>query len=152
MAYYKFTKNIYEDKEIEVYNNGQMKRDFTYIDDIIEGIIRLINKIPESNKNWDYKNPDPATSFAPFKIYNIGNNHPINLLDFVSVLEKIIGKKAKIKFLPMQPGDVIETYADIRELDKVIGYRPKTSIEEGLRKFVEWYEWYSRRQEKGDRM
>jgi len=145
MAYYKFTKNILEDKEIEVYNNGRMRRDFTYIDDVVEAIIKLIYKIPVPNKNWDDKNPDTSSSFAPYKVYNIGNNKPVNLLDFITVLERIIGKKAKKKFLPMQPGDVIETYADITELEKVVGYRPKTSIVEGLRKFVEWYEWYSRR-------
>ena len=145
MAYYKFTESIYEGKEIEVYNNGNMRRDFTYIDDVVEAIIKLIYKIPVPNKNWNDKNPDPSSSFAPYKVYNIGNNKPVNLLDFIAVLERIIGKKAKKKFLPMQPGDVIETYADITELEKVVGYRPKTSIVEGLRKFVEWYDWYSRR-------
>ncbi len=142
MAYYKFTKSIYEDKEIEVYNNGNMRRDFTYIDDIIEAIFRLIDKIPKPDPNWDSKNPDPASSFAPFRIYNIGNNKPVNLLDFISTLEDIIGKKAKKKFLPMQPGDVVETYADISELEKLIDYRPETTIERGLKKFVEWYEGY----------
>ena len=145
MAYYKFTKNILEDKEIEVYNNGRMRRDFTYIDDVVEAIVKLIYNIPVPNKNWNDKNLDPSSSFAPYKVYNIGNNKPVNLLDFIAVLERIIGKKAKKKFLPMQPGDVIETYADITELEKVVGYRPKTSIVEGLRKFVEWYDWYSRR-------
>ena len=145
MAYYKFTESIYEGKEIEVYNNGNMRRDFTYIDDVVEAIIKLIYKIPVPNKNWNDKNPDPSSSFAPYKVYNIGNNKPVNLLDFIAVLERIIGKKAKKKFLPMQPGDVIETYADITELEKEVGYRPKTSIVEGLRKFVEWYDWYSRR-------
>ena len=145
MAYYKFTESIYEGKEIEVYNNGNMRRDFMYIDDVVEAIIKLIYKIPVPNKNWNDKNPDPSSSFAPYKVYNIGNNKPVNLLDFIAVLERIIGKEAKKKFLPMQPGDVIETYADITELEKEVGYRPKTSIVEGLRKFVEWYDWYSRR-------
>jgi len=144
MAYYKFTKSIYESKEIEVYNNGQMRRDFTYIDDITEAIFRLIDKIPVPDKNWDANNPDPSSSFAPYRVYNIGNNRPVKLLDFIALLEKIIGKKAKKKFLPMQPGDVIETYADISELEKAIGYKPKTTIEEGLKEFVGWYKAYGR--------
>ena len=142
MAYFSFTKSIYEGKPINVFNNGNMERDFTYIDDIVEGIIRLIDKIPESHNDWDYKNPDPATSFAPYRIFNIGNNQPVKLLDFISILEKLIGKEAKKNFLPMQPGDVRVTFANIDRLNKLTGFKPRTSIEEGLKKFIEWYKQY----------
>ncbi len=142
MAYFSFTKSIYEEKPIKVFNNGNMERDFTYIDDIVEGIIRLIDKIPESNNDWDYINPDPATSFAPYRIFNIGNNQPVKLLDFISILEKLIGKEAKKNFLPMQPGDVKTTYANIDRLQKLTGFKPHTPLEEGLKKFVDWYKNY----------
>ncbi len=142
MAYFSFTKSIYEGKPINVFNNGNMERDFTYIDDIVEGIIRLIDKIPESHNDWDYKNPDPATSFAPYRIFNIGNNQPVKLLDFISILEKLIGKEAKKNFLPMQPGDVKTTYANIERLQKLTGFKPQTLLNEGLKKFVDWYKNY----------
>ena len=142
MAYFSFTKSIYEGKPINVFNNGNMERDFTYIDDIVEGIIRLIDKIPESHNDWDYKNPDPATSFAPYRIFNIGNNQPVKLLDFISILEKLIGKEAKKNFLPMQPGDVKTTYANIERLQKLTGFKPQTPLNEGLKKFVDWYKNY----------
>lgn len=129
MAYFKFTNAIFNDREIEVYNFGKMKRDFTYIDDIVEGVFRLIQKVPEN---------DNITT-APFKVYNIGNNHPVELLYFIEILEREIGKTAKKKFLPIQAGDVVETYADISELEKAVGFRPTTSIEEGLKRFVDWY-------------
>ncbi len=142
MAYFSFTKAIFEGKAINVFNNGNMERDFTYIDDIVEGIIRLIDKPPVNNYNWDFNNPDPATSFAPYRVFNIGNNQPVKLLDFISVLENLIGKEAKKNFLPMQPGDVKTTYANIDRLQKLTGFKPHTSIEEGLEKFIVWYKNY----------
>lgn len=142
MAYYSFTKRIIEGNSIQVFNNGDMKRDFTYIDDIVEGIIRLLDHPPKGNQNWDKENPDPSTSFAPYKIYNIGNSNPVKLIDFIHVLEQLIGKKAKIEFLPMQPGDVKKTYADITDLQKDIGYHPTTPLETGLAHFVDWYKKY----------
>ncbi|WP_143414827.1 NAD-dependent epimerase [Geobacillus sp. E263] len=139
MAYFSFTKNILEGKPIKVFNYGNMKRDFTYIDDIVEGIVRLIKRIPEANDSWDRSNPDPATSYAPYRIYNIGNNQPVKLMDFVETLEKLLGKKANIEFLPMQDGDVEATYADITDLHDAVGFKPSTSLEKGLQNFVDWY-------------
>lgn len=144
MAYYSFTKNIIEENTIKVFNNGDMRRDFTYIDDIVEGIIRLLDKPPVCNIGWDRANPDSSSSYAPYKIYNIGNNKPIKLMDFINTLEKLIGKKAKIEFLPMQPGDVKETYADIADLNADVGFYPSTTIEEGLTHFVNWYNKYNK--------
>lgn len=128
MAYFSFTKNIYDNKEIKIFNNGDMYRDFTYIDDIIEGIYRLLNNVPKND-----------SSGVPFKVYNIGNNKPVKISDFVSILEKEIGKEAVKKYLPMQPGDVYQTYADIEELKKETGFTPSISIEEGLHNFISWY-------------
>ncbi|PNK22198.1 capsular biosynthesis protein CpsI [Bacillus thuringiensis] len=142
MAYYSFTRNIIEENTIKVFNNGDMRRDFTYIDDIVEGIIRLLDNPPIYNEKWDRANPDPSSSYAPYKIYNIGNNTPIKLMDFINTLENLIGKKAKIEFLPMQPGDVKETYADISDLQDDVGFYPSTTIEEGLTQFVNWYKNY----------
>ena len=142
MAYFSFTKAIYEGKPINVFNNGNMERDFTYIDDIVEGIVRLIDKIPKSNSAWDYINPDPATSFAPYRIFNIGNNQPVKLLDFISILEELTGTEAKKNFLPMQPGDVKSTFANIDRLNNLTGFKPQTPLKEGLRKFVDWYKNY----------
>ncbi|MBB6285318.1 NAD-dependent epimerase [Geobacillus subterraneus] len=142
MAYFSFTKNILEGKPIKVFNHGNMRRDFTYIDDIVEGMVRLLDKPPASNPNWDRMSPDPSSSYAPYKIYNIGNNQPVKLLDFIKTLESLLGVKAKMEFLPMQPGDVEATYADIDDLQKAVGFNPSTSIEDGLRKFVEWYRSY----------
>jgi UDP-glucuronate 4-epimerase len=142
MAYFSFTKNIIEGEPIRVFNNGEMMRDFTYIDDIIEGIIRLIDKKPEPNMDFNYMAPDPSSSYAPYKIYNIGNNQPVKLMDFIQTIEKHVGKKAKMEFLPMQPGDVQATYADIDDLTDAVGFRPKTSIDEGIGQFVEWYRSY----------
>jgi len=139
MAYFKFTKAIYEGKEIEIYNNGQMKRDFTYIDDIVEGMVRLAEKIPEANKEWTGEKPDPGSSPARYKIYNIGNNKPVDLMYFVSILEKETGIEAKKKFLPMQDGDMVETFADIDELFREVRFKPGTGIEKGLELFVDWY-------------
>jgi UDP-glucuronate 4-epimerase len=143
MAYYSFTKDIIEENTIKVFNNGDMRRDFTYIGDIVEGIVRLLDQPPKYNSEWDRVNPDPSSSYAPYKVYNIGNNNPVRLMDFINVLEKLIGKKAKMEFLPMQAGDVKETYADISDLNKDVGFYPTTSIEEGLAHFVKWYKLYS---------
>ncbi|MFS0862835.1 NAD-dependent epimerase [Fredinandcohnia sp. 179-A 10B2 NHS] len=142
MAYYSFTKNIIEEQPIKVFNNGDMRRDFTFVDDIVEGIVRLLDRPPTHNMEWNPSEPDPSSSNAPYKLYNIGNNNPVSLIYFIKTLEKIIGKQAIVHLHPMQPGDVKETYADITDLYEDIGFYPKTSIEEGLRKFVDWYRDY----------
>ncbi len=142
MALFIFTKNIIEGKPIDVYNNGKMKRDFTYVDDIVDGIIKLIPKTPEPNPNWSGDNPDSATSFAPYKLYNIGNNQPVELMKFIEVIEENIGKKGIKNFMPMQPGDVPATYADVDDLIKTAGFKPSTSIEEGISNFIKWYKEY----------
>lgn len=139
MALFVFTKAILEGKPIKVFNNGHMKRDFTYIDDVVEGVVRLLDKKPVPNPNWDSEHPDPATSSAPYRIYNIGNNQPVELNRFIAALESALGKKAKKEYLPLQPGDVPATYADVDDLFQAIGYQPKTSIEEGIARFVDWY-------------
>ena len=139
MAYFKFTQAICEEKEIEIYNNGHMKRDFTFIDDIVEILIRLVRKIPEGNKDWQRVKPDPGNSPAPYKIYNIGNNKPVDLMHFVTILEKNIGKEAVKKFLPIQAGDMVETFADIDDLFRDVQFKPEITIEKGLKLFVEWY-------------
>lgn len=139
MALFLFTKAILNDEPIKVFNYGKMKRDFTYIDDVIEGVVRLLNNPPQPNPNWDREKADPGTSSAPYKIYNIGNNKPVDLMEFIEVLEEKLGKKAKKEFLPMQDGDVPETYADVDDLMRDIGFRPNTSIKEGISKFVDWY-------------
>ena len=138
MALFLFTKAILENRPIDVFNLGKMKRDFTYIDDIVEGVIRVTEKIPEQDTGWNSDNPDPATSYAPYRIYNIGNNNPIELMKFIEVLEGCLGKKAEKNLLPMQPGDVHETCADVDDLIN-IGFKPSTPIEKGIKKFVEWY-------------
>lgn len=142
MAYYSFTKDIFEGNPLKVFNDGEMSRDFTFIDDIVEGIVRLLHCPPKPNRNWNRENPDPSSSYAPYKIYNIGNNNPVKLLDFIRILEEKIGKKANMVFLPMQPGDVKMTYADITELQKDAGFSPSTPLETGLEFFVEWYKKY----------
>jgi len=139
MALYLFTKAIIEDRPIDVFNYGNMQRDFTYIDDIVEGIIRVNDNPPKGNSNWNGKNPDPSSSLAPYKIYNIGNNNPVRLMDFIEALEKKLGKCAKKNMLPIQAGDVPSTYADVSDLIEDLGYKPETSIEEGINKFVDWY-------------
>ena len=142
MAYFSFTKSIIEGKEISVFNKGDMLRDFTYIDDIVEGVYRLIFIIPEKDDKWSGENPDPSTGDCPFKVYNIGNNNPEKLMDFINILEEKIGKKAVINYKPMRPGDVYMTYADIDDLNSVTGFKPSTSLDEGLGKFVSWYKEY----------
>lgn len=148
MAYFSFTKNILEETPIDVFNYGNMQRDFTYIDDIVEGIVRLIHKIPSPNPQWDRKNPDPGSSYAPYKLYNIGNNQPVELNRLIELLEINLGKKAKKNMLPMQPGDVPLTYADIENLMKDTGFRPSTSLEEGITNFANWYKNYYRKPER----
>lgn len=142
MAYFSFTRDIIAGKPIKVFNHGKMERDFTYIDDIIEGILRLIDKIPAANKNWDETKDDISTSFAPYKIYNIGNNQPVSLMRFINILEEKIGKEAEKIYMDMQPGDVLRTYADVSDLEKDIGFKPSTSLEQGLSEFVRWYKDY----------
>ena len=139
MALFLFTKAILEGRPIDVFNNGKMKRDFTYIDDIVEGIARLINLPPSPNSGWSGTTPDPSSSFAPYKIYNIGNNRPVELLRFIEVLEENIGREAEKNFLPIQKGDVEATFADINDLMNHVGYKPSTPIETGIKNFVEWY-------------
>ena len=142
MAYYKFTQNILEGKEIELYGDGKMQRDFTYVDDIVEGLVRLARHPSKPNPDWSGKKPDPATSPAPYRIYNIGNNQPVELGRFVAAIEEATGKKAKIVSKPMPPGDVVATAANVDDLEKAVGFRPKTTIEEGMKKFVEWFKGY----------
>lgn len=142
MAYFSFTKAIMENEPIDVYNFGRMKRDFTYIDDIIEGLVRIMDRIPVSNPKWDGTNPDPGSSYAPYKLYNIGNNNPVELIKFIDILENNIGKKAQKNMLPMQPGDVPITYADVDDLTKDVGFKPSIPLEVGLKKFVAWYRDY----------
>ena len=142
MAYFLFTKAILEDRPIDVFNHGRMARDFTYIDDIIDGVYRVIHHRPEPNKAWDGNDPDPATSYCRYKIYNIGNNQKVDLLRFIEILEKCLGKEAKKNFMPMQPGDVPQTFADVDDLIRDVGFRPTTPIEEGLKRFVAWYREY----------
>ncbi|OQB56141.1 MAG: dTDP-glucose 4,6-dehydratase [Deltaproteobacteria bacterium ADurb.Bin151] len=142
MAYFSFTKAILDGKPIDVFNSGQMKRDFTYIDDIIDGVMRVLHKIPIPNPEWNGANPDPGTSYSPYRLYNIGNNNPVELMFVINILERCIGKKAKLNLLPMQPGDVAATFADIDDLRKDVGFEPGTPIEKGLGNFVDWYKSY----------
>ncbi len=142
MALFLFTKAILEDKPIDVFNNGEMKRDFTYVEDIAEGVARLLPKAATASDDWDSDHPDPATSKAPYKIYNIGNNNPVQLLHFIEVLEGHLGKKAQKNLMPLQDGDVPATYADVDDLMQDVGFKPNTSIEEGIGKFVDWYKAY----------
>jgi len=142
MALFLFTKAILEGRAIDVYNNGKMRRDFTYIDDIIEGVVRVMKKIPSGAQGWTGMKPDPASSFAPYRLFNIGNNQPVELMDFIAALEDHLGRKAQKRLLPMQPGDVPETYADVDDLMAEVGFKPGTSIREGIGKFVEWYREY----------
>jgi UDP-glucuronate 4-epimerase len=139
MAMFLFTKAILEGKPIQVFNYGKMKRDFTYVDDIVESIFRLIPKIATPNPSWTGDAPDPGTSFAPYRVYNIGNNNPVELMTLISVLEQKLNRNAIKDFLPLQTGDVPETYADVDDLMNDVGFKPSTSIEDGVSKFVDWY-------------
>ena len=143
MALFLFTKAIIADEPIKIFNHGDMKRDFTYIDDIIEGVFRIIKNIPEPEQNFSFDTPDPSASgAAPYRIYNIGNNNPVSLMDFIKAIEKALGKTAKKDFLPLQAGDVPATWANVDKLIKDTGFLPATSVEEGIAKFVEWYRSY----------
>lgn len=142
MALFIFTKAILEGKPIQIYNNGRMKRDFTFVDDIVEGLARLIIKIPTPDSSWNAMDPDPAKSFAPYRLYNIGNNQPVELMRFIEIIEEKTGKKAIKEFMPIQPGDVQETFADIDDLVSIVDFKPATKIEEGISKFVDWYKEY----------
>ena len=139
MALFMFAKNILAGKPIDVFNNGNMLRDFTYIDDIVESITRLIPKIPQPDKNFSGMEPNPSTSPAPYRIYNIGNNSPVRLMDFIHEIENVLGKKALINYMPLQPGDVPETYADVSSLFETIDFKPETKVKDGIRSFVTWY-------------
>ena len=139
-----FTKNILAGKPIDVFNFGQHKRDFTYIDDIVEGVVRTLDHVATANPGWVGDRPDPATSNAPYRLYNIGNNQPVELLRFIEVLEGCLGISAEKNFLPIQLGDVPATYADVDALMQDVGYAPKTPIETGIARFVEWYKNYYR--------
>ena len=142
MALFIFTRAILEGRPIDVFNNGEMKRDFTYIDDIVEGVVRVIDHPPAGDPRWSGADPDPAASRAPFRLYNIGNSSPVRLLDFIETIEECLGKKAEKKLMPMQAGDVVATWADVSDLERDLGYRPKTPLREGVRRFLEWYRGY----------
>jgi UDP-glucuronate 4-epimerase len=142
MALFLFTKAILAGEPINVFNYGNMERDFTYIDDIVEGVARVMFHIPEGNPNWDGNQPDPASSPNPYRIYNIGNNNKVQLTRYIEELEKQLGKKAERNLLPMQPGDVPATWADVDDLVQDVGFKPDTTIEEGIARFVEWYREY----------
>ncbi|WEM42428.1 NAD-dependent epimerase [Photobacterium sp. DA100] len=145
MALFKFTNAIIEGREIDVYNNGDMRRDFTYIDDIVEGIIRIQDVIPEKTQDWTVEAGTPATSSAPYRVYNIGHGSPVKLMDFIEALEEALGIEAKKNFMPMQPGDVYATYADTTDLFDATGYKPAVKVKEGVKAFVDWYREYYQR-------
>jgi UDP-glucuronate 4-epimerase len=142
MALFLFTKAIFADQPIKVFNHGKMQRDFTYIDDIVEGVVRVMANVPDPNPNWNGKMPDPGTSYKRYKIYNIGNNNPVQLSDFIKEIEKAIGKEAKKQYLDLQAGDVPETYADVDDLMRDVGFKPATPLAKGIRNFVDWYRSY----------
>jgi len=142
MALFLFTRKILAGEPIDVFNYGKHRRDFTYIDDIVEGVIRTLDKVAEPNPDWNGKHPDPGTSNAPYRLYNIGNNRPVELMHYIKVLEDCLGRKAEMNMLPLQPGDVPDTYADVEDLVKDVGYKPATSVEDGVARFVEWYRGY----------
>jgi UDP-glucuronate 4-epimerase len=142
MALQKFTKAILEDKIIKVFNYGKHRRDFTYIDDIVEGVVRVLDSPSSPNPNWDGANPDPATSSAPYRVYNIGNNNPVELMDYIKALETSLGKIAEKELLPIQPGDVPDTYADVDDFEEQFGFKPSISVNQGVEKFVMWYKEY----------
>nr|WP_269750856.1 NAD-dependent epimerase [Desulfosalsimonas propionicica] len=142
MALFLFTRAILEGRPIQVFNHGRMQRDFTYIDDIIEGVVRVMGKLPEPDPDWSGESPDPGTSYTSYRVYNIGNNRPEKLMDFIRVLEEILGKQAEKEYLDLQPGDVPATCADIDDLYNAVGFRPMTPIKEGIQRFVDWYRDY----------
>ena len=142
MAYFKFVRAIVAGQSIDVYNHGRMQRDFTYIDDVIEGVVRVLGRPAAPNPDWDGKRPDPASSRAPWRVYNIGNSSPVALMDFIAAIEDALGMKARLNFLPMQPGDVPATAADVEALSRDVGFSPDTPIEYGIGQFVKWYREY----------
>lgn len=142
MALFKFTKGILAGEPIPVFNKGEMIRDFTYIDDIVEGVVRVIDRPAKPNGGWDGNDPDPATSYAPYSVFNIGNNKPVKLMRYIEVLEQCLGRKAELDLLPMQPGDVAATQADTTALDAAVGFKPDTSVDDGVARFVDWYKSY----------
>lgn len=144
MALFKFTEAILSGKPIQVFNHGKMVRDFTYIDDIVEGVVRVIDHPARPDESWNGDAPDPATSYAPYRVLNIGNNRPIELMRYVGAIEAALGKKALIEMLPMQPGDVPATQADVRRLNAAVGFEPSTPVEDGVKRFVGWYLEYYR--------
>jgi UDP-glucuronate 4-epimerase len=142
MALFLFTKAILEGRPIEVFNHGRMRRDFTYIDDIVEGVVRVVDRVAAPDPAWSGLRPDSGTSYAPWRVYNIGNNEPVELMRFIEVLERCLGRKAEKLLLPLQAGDVPETYADVDDLVRDVGFKPATSVEDGIAKFVAWYREY----------
>jgi UDP-glucuronate 4-epimerase len=144
MVLQKFTRAIMNDEPITVFNFGKHRRDFTYIDDIVEGIVRVLDKPATSNLNWDSNNPDPSSSIAPYRVYNIGNNNPVELMDYIEALESSLGKKAEKELLPLQPGDVPDTYADVDDLVKDFDYKPSMSVKQGVKYFADWYMKYNK--------
>jgi UDP-glucuronate 4-epimerase len=139
MALFLFTRAILADEPIKVFNHGNQSRDFTYIDDIIEGVVNVMDRIPSGNPQWNSDRPDPGTSKVAYRLYNIGNNQPVPLMEFIETIENVLGKKAKKEFLPLQPGDVPSTFADVQDLESDIGFKPNTPIKKGIEKFMEWY-------------
>lgn len=144
MALFKFTRGILAGEPIPVFNEGRMVRDFTYIDDIVTGVVHVVDHVAAPDPSWSGDDPDPARSFAPYRVLNIGNNKPVQLLEYIALLERNLGRKAKLELLPMQPGDVPATQADVTELEAAVGYRPTTTVEQGIAAFVEWYKTYYR--------
>jgi len=142
MALFRFVKAIYDGVPIDVYNDGDMQRDFTYVDDIVESMVRLLDHSPAPSENWDGAQPDPSSSAAPYRLYNIGNNNPEQLMDLIKIIEEETGTEAQKNFLPMQPGDVYATYADVQALENATGFKPRTSLREGVREFIGWYKNY----------
>jgi UDP-glucuronate 4-epimerase len=142
MAMFLFTRAILNDQPIQIFNHGKMRRDFTYIDDIVEGVMRVTDNNAAANPGWNGDSPDPGTSYAPYRNYNIGNNNPVELMHLVATLEQAIGKTAQKEYLPLQPGDVPATYADVDDLVADVGFKPETSIEDGVSRFVAWYREY----------
>jgi UDP-glucuronate 4-epimerase len=142
MAMWLFTSAILEDRPIKLFNGGNMRRDFTYVDDVVESVVRLVHKPATPNPDWSGDAPDPASSAAPWRVFNIGNSQSVELMDVVTLIEQALGRKAKRELLPMQPGDVPDTFADVSALERAVGFRPKTPIAEGVRQFVDWYRAY----------
>ncbi len=142
MALFLFTRKILAGEPIDVFNHGNHKRDFTYVDDIVEGVIRTLDNVATANPMWDASNPDSATSASPYRVYNIGNSQPVNLMHYIEVLESCLGRTTERNLLPLQPGDVPDTYADVTDLTRDVGYKPDTSVEDGVARFVEWYRDY----------